>query len=377
MASGPLLLGARALGLGGAFVGIAEGVDGDTQNPASPAVRSAYSPSYVDFDAGLGVWFPGTLQSSDFFNTGRGATDLRYSDQEEFALLTPGVNVQLGSWGLGFAVDLSRYGLCRRSSETQESELVRAQVSTVRTYVARAFGTGDWVAGAGFHVTALDVTTKPEIFTRPGNLFVTRGLNMEGPALASGAPAHARGLPARRTPTSALQFGPKPLNVRWLSPAEARRAVRNAGACAGGDQGCITRRADEWLERRTRSWPRRYVLISFALHMEGRMANAVGVESFLQQRVDRSGEAVTFSPRLELETESFASWLRLRAGTYVEPSRFRGGTSRLHGTVGTDVRLMRWGVGGLFDPDTAWRLSFAMDRADEYSAWTAALGAWD
>ncbi|HMR80517.1 MAG TPA: hypothetical protein PKD61_35655, partial [Polyangiaceae bacterium] len=37
LAAGPPVLGTRALGLGGAYVSIAEGTDGNSQNPAAPA----------------------------------------------------------------------------------------------------------------------------------------------------------------------------------------------------------------------------------------------------------------------------------------------------------------------------------------------------
>jgi len=40
---GPVFAGSRVTGLAGAYVAIAEDVDGDLQNPATPAVRERYA----------------------------------------------------------------------------------------------------------------------------------------------------------------------------------------------------------------------------------------------------------------------------------------------------------------------------------------------
>ena len=66
----------------------------------------------------------------------------------------------------------------------------------------------------------------------------------------------------------------------------------------------VTKQAWEVLRNRYRNeWPRRYHLVTFDLWFTGRLSNAVGVESFLFQTVQRSGEKVTVSPRIGYETE--------------------------------------------------------------------------
>lgn len=452
LTGGPLLLGTRALGLGGAYVAIAEGIDGNLQNPASPAVRATWSEDHVDWDLGVGLLFPSTFSGSDFYNTGRGRTDLRRSDPSEFALLAPAGNLQVGAWGVGLALDLQRFGLERRidPTGTGQEELVRAQFSVLRTYLARAVDDGQVVGGLGFHVTALDVTTKDEIFTRQGNVFTTRGVNLEGgllwrpnyepfrvgfalraPVLSEvdskgrsvagdiviGDPA-ARGaifLPRRvKRPWSAdagvaLQLGPRPLNPPWIDPVTRLRAVdrwlerrerdrrrrlsraRGQGADVAAavaveldaearddarKVAAIEGRLRVLLRERYQRLSRQYVLLSAAVHADGRVGSAVGVESFLQQYVDRSGEAITLSPRIGVETEPVAHWIKVRAGSYLEPSRFRGGSARTHLTAGFDTALVRWSVFGLFDRETRWRLSGAVDGARDYFGWGASLGVW-
>ena len=66
---GPVLASTRVIGMGGAYVAIAEGVEGSFYNPAAPAVRQPWSRHNIDYDLGAGITSPGTLQRSDFFNS--------------------------------------------------------------------------------------------------------------------------------------------------------------------------------------------------------------------------------------------------------------------------------------------------------------------
>lgn len=452
LASGPPVLGTRALGLGGAYVAIAEGTDGNSQNPAAPAVRAAHSQNHFDYDFGVTLTFPSTFAETDFFNTGRGPTDLRRSDQSDFVLLAPVANIQLGAWGVGVGMEVQRYGLLRRENPEVrgEEELVRAQISVLRTYLARSVNQGQIVAGMGFHITSFDVTTRNEIFTRSGNIFTTRGVNLEGGLLwrpnyrpyrlgfALRAPVitelDARGRsvggdvvfgdPAApdaiffprsvKRPWStdvgvAVQLGERPLNPPWIDPVERlraldrwkrqRRSERGRRLAEAKRQGAAMAesvaeelreeaRMDESkaavaeeklyarIAQRYAQLSRRYVLLSAALHVDGRVQSSVGIESFLQQTVDRSGEEVSYSPRVGVEGEPIPNWLKVRSGIYVEPSRFRGGFARPHGTVGFDAGLFEWTAFGLAASDTRWRFGAAIDTARAYFAWGISAGVW-
>lgn len=451
LVAGPVLSGPRALGLGGAYVAIAEGVDGNVHNPATPAVRAAWSRSHVEVDATVGLLFPSNVANSDFFNTGRERTDLRRNDQRELALIAPSGNVQVGAWGAGIGLELMRFGLLRRTSPAAggEEELVRAQVSTFRTFLARAVDDGQLVGGLGLQVTALDLTTRDEIVTRSGNIFTTRGVSFEGGLLwrpsnqrfrigfALRAPVttevDSRGravggdivledpasggyyLPRRvKRPWSAdvgfaVQLGPRPLNVPWLDPVAVMRRVdlylerrerardrqRRRAERLGPDSALLVEdelgkqaaadeayrdeqeaRLERLLRDRYRSVPRRYMLLSAALRADGALDNAVGIESFLQQRVDRSGEKVTVSPRAGVESEPVQNWLKVRAGGYWEPSRFRAVDGRAHMTGGFDARLFPWTLFGLLDDDASIQFSTAGDFAQRYFGWAISLGVW-
>jgi hypothetical protein len=216
----------------------------------------------------------------------------------------------------------------------------------------------------------------------------------------------------------AIQYGPRPLNPTWINPndllarvrreaarrrvereklrerelAEARRHGRDLAAAEAAidaelktleaidaielDQ--AAERVDRLLRERYASMPRFHLLMTTALMITGEADNAVGVESFLQRKVNRSGERVVFSPRLGLETEAVPDWVKLRAGTYGEPTRFDTpqAAGRLHGTLGFDLKLFPWTVFGLFHETTVWRVSAALDAAERYLNTGIGIGVW-
>src|SRR5688572_25312657 len=95
---GPVYSGTRVVGLGGAYVAVAEDVDGDLHNPAAPAVRPFYSTDNFDYWLGFAVSFPGDIENMDFFNSGS-ATAVS-GTQDQFVFLTPALNLQWGTFGI-------------------------------------------------------------------------------------------------------------------------------------------------------------------------------------------------------------------------------------------------------------------------------------
>jgi hypothetical protein len=214
----------------------------------------------------------------------------------------------------------------------------------------------------------------------------------------------------------AVQLGSRPFNQRWIDPqgrvdvAQAaidrrrserryRRALLVHRLRAEGGLNEATERAidaeldaDEALdelhvervERELRQrlklayagLPRPYALLSVSLLLTGALEDAVGIESFLQRVVARSGEKVVYSPRLGLETEVVPGWLKLRGGTYSEPTRFASSTPRLHGTLGFDAKVFPWSAFGLFDEGTEWRITTSLDAAARYLSWGVSVGVW-
>jgi hypothetical protein len=112
--------------------------------------------------------------------------------------------------------------------------------------------------------------------------------------------------------------------------------------------------------------------------VSGSVDNAVGIESMLERTVQRSGERTSMSPHLGLETELIPHWLRLRGGTYLEPSRFATNPkgARLHATFGFDQKVLPWDVFGTFPDDTEWRVSGSVDASRAYLGWGISIGVW-
>ena len=444
---GPVLASTRVTGLAGAYVAIAEGVDGVAQNPAAPAVRVPYSFSHFDLDFGVSAGLPTVLESTDFFNTGDDRTGVASADEQDVAFASAAANLQFGAWGFGLSADGQTYRLNR---STGAREQLSGTFGVVRALVARGFADGQLVIGAGARIITLDVVD-PEAQGDDAR-FSSQGVGGElgmvwmpaqeqfrigaafrsavrtrtdtpGEVLFQGTPDELW-LPDEVTVPwdanlgLALQFGPRPLNPRWIDPSsvldplesrhdekaahrERQRERGLAEARAGGRDLAAAERAidaeldtqaaldeleleraagelDRKLRERYRKLERFYVLVSAALLMTGPAGNAVGVESFLQRKVNRSGKTLVLSPRLGIESELVPNWVKLRLGTYGEPTRFdtaRAG-GRLHGTFGFDLKLFSWTVFGLFHESTEWRVSGALDAAERYLNSAASIGIW-
>jgi hypothetical protein len=121
---------------------------------------------------------------------------------------------------------------------------------------------------------------------------------------------------------------------------------------------------------------RTYLLLTGSVLVSGRVKDAVGVESFLDQVVNRSGDAVVFSPRLGAEGEVWENRLKARGGMYLEPTRFATSDPRVHATLGMSLRLLRWNVFGLWPDDYMWQISGSVDVARSYLTWGLSLAGW-
>lgn len=463
LTEGPVLAGTRVIGLAGAFTALAEGTEGNTENPAAPAVRNRYSLDHFDYDLDFGLTFPQSIANNDFFNTGQPRTDVGKTSTTGFVFLDAATNLQLGSWGLGFTIDAQRYGLQLESTQTSSlgSGQLDAEFLSGHLLLAKAFATGQLVVGAGIRFTGMDLVANTQAVATSSALFRTTGTALEtgalwrpnglpfrvGAALRSAVNStaaanssvpvtdgnHVIGDPA--SPNAfflpnevalpwdasfglAVQLGSRPFNPRWWDPSdllrqlrrsvtarenarEARRAeLIQAARRRGADVEAATRAIDaelatetaldeldldraekrvrNELKARYRAMRRFYFLISASLDVIGPVDNAVGVQSFLEQTVNRSGESVSYSPRLGVETEVVPHRVKLRAGSYLEPTRFDTAQAhaRVHGTFGFDVKLFPWTVFGLFDDGTEWRAAGAIDDAARYFGWSAAIGVW-
>lgn len=448
---GPVLASSRVMGLGGAYVAVADFIEGNTQNPAAPAVRTAHAVDHNDWDLGFGITFPSSRSSSDFFNTGKGSTAIPTTAEQSFVALELAGNLQFGRWGLGAAISTQQYALTRSQ---ERGDRLQSQILSVNLQLARSFLDGQLFIGIGTRTIGLSVLNTNATTQAERTLFESVGNNWElGTLWRPEAKAYRIGAAFRGAVRSevdrqattarvlfpgtadelylpdsvhlpwqvslgfAYQFG-RLFNPRWYDPLELigrteryvrwRRADRQRrrerlyaqAELAGGDVAAAKEAIDanlaweealderslieaanvtrERLRQRYRDLGRFYLLLTTALQIDGPTENAVGIESFLERTVNRSGQRTTYSPRFGAESEIIPNWVVLRAGTYVEPTRFESNPhgSRTHITAGADVKFATWDVFQLWPEGHAWRLRGAIDVARDYFGWGAALGSW-
>lgn len=442
---GPVLSGTRVTGLAGAYVAIAEDVDGNLQNPASPANRPFFSVSYFDWWLGLGATFPGAIEKLDFFNSGQ-VTDLK-SATSGVVFLTPAMNLQWGPWGIGVTFGISSFGM--GGGDADDSELDALFVDN-RVQVARTFFEGQLVAGLGLRTLGMelsDATSGDALFSSRGSgaevglLLRPTGMpfrigaayqaeintraqysggllpNDDGDVIAVDSTGSDLYMPLGVTEPwevnvgGAVQIGRRPLNLGWrkanhrelraeilydlelldletsyeeslskvTDPHEARALHQEFRRKKKALRKRLVRERQiaHWEEQRKLArMPRFHLLVTSSLVITGAVKDAVGIESFLYQEVRRSGEGVSFSPRIGLETEIWPDWLKLRGGSYLEPGRLFEATPRVHGTAGLDVRLIRWSVFGIGPDDYLWRLALSTDISERYFSWGIMVGGW-
>jgi hypothetical protein len=376
---GPVLDSVRVTSLAGAYAPIAEGVEGMRVNTAAPAVRPLHSYKRTDYDLSLSFTSPGTLKNTDFDNNG--VPGFTYTS---FLFSEVGALVQTGSWGFGLALSSQHYVLGQPGDAVRPDQTLDVSLGRVNLQAARAFLGGELIAGAGFRGVLLDmsITTpdaeeitvahleggSPELgllwtphhlplrVAVSGRTRVRGGVQEDSP----GKPDEQGDLrvDGRYLPSTielpwefelgfAYQLGPRPLNAPWPLPREQYKAL-----------------------------PRSKVLLTSSLLVSGPASNAIGVEAFLAQRVERSGQRTTATPRLGVEAEPVEGWLQVRAGSYLEPSRYQGRPARLHGTLGVEARVFPWSVFGLLEDDTWWRISGFLDTSARYLSWGLSAGIW-
>ncbi|GHG90851.1 hypothetical protein [Comamonas sp. JC664] len=371
---GPVLAPVRVTGLAGAYAPIAEGVEGLSVNTAAAAVRSLYSSKHVDYDVSLAFTFPSALRDTDFDNNG----SVGFA-KDEFVFAQLGGLIQWGPWGLGAVASVQSYVL----GEDANGQLLNLGMTRVQLQLARNFFDEALVVGVGLRAVSLDITPAQDANNALASMFganleagalwtpmylplraaltlrapVKGGLTPDGPAVADDAgnvrvaglylPASVR-LPWEIEAGVAWQFGARPLQIPW-----------------GPD------RAERFKEL-----PRSKLLLTGSVLISGAVSNAIGFDAFLSQRVERSGRRLSISPRLGAELEPIENRLQLRAGSYLEPSRFDTVGPRLHGTVSAEVRLFQWSVFGLMSPDTSWRISGFADVSRQYLGWGFGVGTW-
>lgn len=455
---GPVLSANRVIGLGGAFVAIADGTEGQAINPAATAARTPYSYGHFDYDAAVGITFPSGIKNTDFWNSGN-RTELPKTEGLNFLFLNLALQLQFGRWGFGLSTDFQQYSLRRGVDPTAgaEKDQLLGRIAIGHLQIAHSFLKGQLLLGMGLRTTGLSVTKQEsgsflgsqELFSTVGTGFETGFIWRPTDWQIRVGGAYRAGFNTRASPEStfvlyeddlanrlylpsrvtlpwdanvgfAAQLGPRPLNPRWIDPSsvlepirrylewrahERERRLRDAEVALSpfetererrrrlrklraelraeedlddAEQARVEKDLVRRLRARYHAQARFFVLVTTSLMISGTVDNAVGIESMLDRTVQRSGERLSVSPHLGVETELWPNWLKVRGGLYVEPSRFESNQkgSRLHATFGLDQKVFGWDVFGAWPPDAEWRVGGSIDASRSYLSWGISIGMW-
>lgn len=377
---GPVTGSTRHVGLGGAFVAVADDTDGVAVNPASSAVRLPYSWSDWDYGVGVDVAVGAWLPKNDFYNQYDSQAP-KEAGQSTALFGSLALLVNYRHLGLGLSADALR----NSASQGDQGIFTNLAVNYGLAHASLAYGflDGQLLLGAGPRLVGMrlfgnsgssgllriaGVGYEAGIIVKPtGQYRVAAAVKSAVKATlpgSAGSPDTTVLVPWDVAIGFAYQFGARPFNPRFHTAKE----LAQQGDTAPPSPAEITRAGDELYRQyeQTRSW---YLLVSTELSViQG--GGPVGLTG--EPAMDRP----IISPRLGLESEVVPRHFRLRAGSYYEPARIAGTRSRIHGTGGFDVKLFEWNVFGLLDRFDYWQLSLAGDAARLYLNTSLSIGVW-
>lgn len=365
--SGGIVGGVRVIGMGGAAVAIAVGSTGTLANVAAPAVRRETKHGTFGWDA----HFDGQSAAfaDDFDNNG-----LPDTDDASSQLGTAGLVIQYGDWGFGITASTTSTQIVEDDGDAATMDgILEPQGSIAKIVVARSFLDETHTVGVGLRLASLSMV-RPRAGLDKLELFRVSGPSAEAgylwrPRERSNRVGLAAALPVRNL-TSVTVSGCDPLNCEGYILPERVEAPWMAAV------GYAHRFASTpWnVEIDSQYRDERALLVAADLVVHGAVEDGHGLEAYARHMLQPSGRRPVVSPRAGAEAEVIPGWVRLRTGTYWEPSRFPGVAGRLHATAGADVRLFQFSLFG-----TAYRprISFTADRAREYGNLGVSFGFWN
>ena len=431
LVTGPIVGPNRVVGLSGAYTALGYGIENATITPAAYATRTLWETRWFSWDATADL-SPGPLRRIDFINDGQGGTK-----SSDFLFITAGAGAIMGDVGVGAMVRSQHY----RIGDNTDVNLILLNYG-----LCYAFLQGQLLVGVAGR-TAMLTLSKDGIGTlgdfsqsgpeagailSPADEQYRIGLTARSPLQAENdqsttsdlgfAAPQAVVLPAEIQVGFAYQFGPRPLNRRWINPHDRERELRNdmllrrlqrqreqvkreqppspssswsnptdwlrepqdpefrrAEGLRMADEEQELLRAIATAERRhdmaVAALSRRYVLVSADLVFVGATDQGIGLEAFLNQERIRSGQRPSLAFRIGAEGEPIPNQLRVRLGSYLEPARFSGVHPRLHATIGGDVKLFSFDIFGLVNPFEL-RLTASLDIAESYRSVGISVGLW-
>ena len=433
-----MLAPSRIVALGGSYVGIAEGIDGNAANVATPGVREPFSFQNVEFDVAANVYSPGFFFSgTDFENRG---SKSKGAGVENFLYANAAVMLAVGAVGGALTLDYESFAV--RTPEAGSSldlRILRANLQIAYGFFHHQLSIGVGIQEVTSYLSEGGRALSPASGVSPSAGMLLRlddqpwrlGVNVRAPVVSGNQSSGSYGtdgvrsaagyilpdqiiVPAQLEAGVAVQLGPRPLNPRWVDPslqdADVRKKVDDArtarlaettrmlASTPPSERDATEKRLDRqerairsveesyldaeherlFDERKARyeNWPRPHVLLVASAVITAPVQGGIALSSFRDQKLESYGRIFSVSPRYGVEGEPLPDRFRLRLGGYLEPSLFEDGTARQHFTFGWDIKLFPFDLFGILPKGTTWQLSFATDLAPRYSNWGLGIGVW-
>jgi hypothetical protein len=327
----------RKIGMGGAFTGLAEGNAAIPDNPAAVSYRPRAFMRPWEFDMALG-----SLITTNDDTDNSGSSGLVYG---ESGLVDAGLMAQYENWGVG---GVSRFSVYSSNDlpEGQEAQFLSGNA-------ALGYTTDNREVAFGFSFNPVGARLKEPKY-RDQTDFRLKGLGY-----GAGVIWHPRRGPwhfgaaytSSVSSDESLASSTSPVKVGNLI---VPNSVFMAGSLALGT-------AYEW--NQFPLWRKRPAIGTFDARIFGQSpSDANSAESFITQTSQPGGQKTIVTLHTGLEVETIPKYLRLRVGTYREPSRYDGVSARMHITGGFELRLTPFHV---WDKRPL-AISYAFDSAERY-----------
>lgn len=335
----------RKIGMGGAFVGLAEGNAAIPDNPAAVAYRPRAFLRPWEFDMVMG-----TLVTTNDDTDNSGSSSLIYGDQ---ALVDAGLMAQYENWGLGGVARLTVLD-SDDLPEDQDAQFLSGTAAVGYTALDRQLA-------FGFSLNPIGARLKSESDRLERNSFKLNGLGWGAGIIWHPNRGHWRFGGAYTSSVSTDQN----LVVSGTSPVRVGNLIVPSGVMVTGNLSLGT--AYEW--NQFPLWQRPTIATCDVRIFGESPADANGGKSFVTQTFQPEGQKTIVTLHTGLEVESIPKVLRLRIGTYREPSRYDGISARMHITGGFELRLTKFNV---WD-NRPLAISYAIDAADRYQVHSVSI----
>jgi hypothetical protein len=352
----PAIGSPRLIGMAGAIDAVAEGAAGLYTNPASAAVRPETTAEKLAWNVYFNSYVPVNGQDSN--DNGQSVTNVHRS-----LLGAAGLLLQYGAWGLTIDGGYTAHEIAPQAGGGLGVRSIIPHIALARTFLD-----GELAAGLGVRAGALNVYT----LDRNQTLFTRAGASGEGgvvwkPREQSFRLALGGALPVY---TGIVRYSCDPNDCfGYILPKEAI-VPWSATVSAAWRFG-----STPWNHKIEGAYrDERQLTIALELEVLGAVSDGYGMEAFAAKQLQASGRNASFDPHLGLEADVIPAWLRLRAGSYIESSRFENTTARWHATAGLEGRVFAFHLGG---HERRVSVSLAGDIATRYKNAGLSVGFWN